>query len=247
MQAIFRIENAQILINLKFRRPNQLESIEFLRNSLPNGHTFLRRRFTRRIFFSANIDTMILITLDTLTVFTSNQYTMRNVMVFILNHHKMENWNQFLKLDEMIMFVPQSVSWVEVVIQRNVWWNTEYGYQSQTIKAQCVAQLVANDLIWLISDDFVWGKAEQLAQPFYDPCGFADFHAACYQCNDQTTNAVGKTTSYHRLQDQTLYCVCNNSTIELMSDTFFNLSNYRHQSIQLIWMEMETSCTLFKR
>lgn len=80
----------------------------------------------------------------------------------------------------VILNIPQGMSWMEVIVKCNVWRNTEYGYQSQTVKAQCVAPLVANDLIWLIPNDFVWGKAKQLAQPFHDQCGLGDFHAACF-------------------------------------------------------------------
>lgn len=49
-------------------------------------HTFFRRVLTRLVFFTANIATMILLIREALIVFTSNQNTVRNVKVFILEY-----------------------------------------------------------------------------------------------------------------------------------------------------------------
>lgn len=51
-------------------------------------NTFLRRKFTRRVFFSANIATMTLLSVAAPTIFMSNQNTHRNVTVFILKEVK---------------------------------------------------------------------------------------------------------------------------------------------------------------
>lgn len=62
-----------------FKMKNQIHSKN------PNQmHTLFNRIFTRRVFFTANIETIILLINETLMVFTSNQNTNRNVKFLIL-------------------------------------------------------------------------------------------------------------------------------------------------------------------
>lgn len=49
---------------------------------------FIRRKFTRRVFFNANIDAMALLSVDAHTILMSNQNTNRSVTDFILKMTK---------------------------------------------------------------------------------------------------------------------------------------------------------------
>lgn len=102
--------------------------------------TFIRRKFTRRVFLNANIDAMALLSVDAHTTFMSNQKTNRSVTDFILTMIKW-HWNFSFPFEKWHMNrrLPYSVSRIEIIIESNVWCTTEYDYQRKTIKAHGIA------------------------------------------------------------------------------------------------------------
>lgn len=104
-------------------------------------NTFLRRKFTRRVFFSANIATMTLLSIAAPTIFMSNQNTHRSVTDFIL---KVIKWRKQIfgfstKWMANIFILPYGMPWMKIVVKSNIWWNTEYDHQYKAIKAQYIA------------------------------------------------------------------------------------------------------------
>lgn len=98
--------------------------------------TFLRSKFTRRVFFNANIDAMILLNVDALTTFMSNQNTNRSVTDFIL---KMTKWQKKMTFFSRINWIGkfaftvwhdpnENHNKVQCLMKHRVWWSVQ-GYK----------------------------------------------------------------------------------------------------------------------
>lgn len=117
---------------------------------------------------------------------------------------------------------PYRMPRVEIIIQSNVRCNSEYGYQRKAEKAHAIVERKIYDLIWLISNNFVWSKAKQLAQTFYDQCGFGDFHIVLQENWLFQDTAESVLPSFCGLKSRTQQFLCEVMFTQSVYNTLIN-------------------------